>query len=595
MSTRSTLHSSRATLVITIVMVVIALRLARTILIPIALAILLTFMLAPVVTRLQRRLGKVVAVGSVTIMALACIVGIGTLVVGQMSFLVDNLPEYQENIRQKIRSVRSSLGDPISRTQNAVDDILVEVFPKPPEQVGAPASTPQAPVQPSETSTVVNTLQAIVGPVLGPLGSAAMVTVLVIFMLLYYEELRDRFLRLVGTARLNETTIALDEAAKRVSSYLLSQSILNALHGTIIGIGFYFIGLPAPLFWGLLSALLRYIPYLGPMLSTSLAILLSLAVFDGWANTFVLIGFFIVLEIVTNNVVEPLVYGNSTGLLPIAVIVAAIFWTWLWGTAGLVLSAPLTVCLVVLGKHVGQLEFLSIILSSQPILDPKMRFYQRLLALDRLEADAVVARQLKETSLEQVYDDVVLPAMVLAEQDRHRDQLDESREEFIIQTVGEIIEKHAETVDDEATMIAESAGTAALGVSVLCLPARDKADELAGAMLAQLLRQNGVSAQSVSVELLVSEMLELVQTSGARVVCVSAVPPSAIAHARYLYRRLRARFENLQIVLGLWTLSGDPHAIGARVKSDESIKVVTSMAKGREAIVPLVQSMAVTV
>ncbi len=586
MRVKNTGRISQAALVTATVVVVAALRLGRDVLIPFALAVLISFLLAPLVIRLQRRIPRVAAVALVTAMTFTAVAVGGWFVLGQVVELAQNLPEYKDNILEKIRSVRGSMRGGFGRVSQTLEEIASELSvalagEQPGVKHAAPAPPVDAPAAPPAQPPAASALGPWVAPFLALIGAGSIVTVFVVFMLLYYDELRDRLLRLVGVERLNETTQALDEAAERVSRYLLMQTVINATHGAAVGIGMYFLGLPGALVWALASTLLRYIPYLGPVLAAVMPIALALAVSDGWTLPLVTVGFFIVLEIISNNFLEPWLYGGSMGLTPIAVVVAAVFWTWLWGGVGLVLSAPLTACLVVLGKHVPQLEFLSILLGDQPVLEPKDRLYGRLLAMDRPAAREIVEQYLKHHSLIEVYDDVLLPALAHAERDRHRGELEEAREKFILANTREMID---ELGNGQLIGATRPNGIGNSAISVLCLPARDEADELAGLMFARILELDGYRARCMSFTSLAAEMMDSVEREGAQIICVSAVPPSALAHARYLCKRLRPRFERLDIVVGMWTLAGDPRSTLERVAQDESIHGVVTLAAARAVV-----------
>ncbi len=604
MIVKSTGRTSRATLFTAFIVGVAALRLGRDVLMPFALAVLLSFLLAPLVIFLQRRVGRIVAVIAVTLVTFIFVTATGWFVVGQISALSKKLPEHKHNITNKIRSLRESMRGGLEHASKTVEEITAELA------ADTPAEPPVGPVVPEVTvaraveptkAASGDSLWPWVNSAIGPLAGFAVVVVFVIFILVYYDDLRDRILRLIGTGRLNETTQAIGDAAGRVSRYLLMQTVINASHGIAVATGLYFLGLPSALFFGLTSALLRFIPYLGPVLAAAMPIGLALAVFDGWTLPLLTFGFFIILEILSNNILEPWLYGSSTGLSPMAVIVAAVFWSWLWGPIGLVLSAPLTVCLVVLGKHVAQLNFLNILLSDQPVLEPKDRLYQRLLVMDQEGALEVAEQYLEGRSLEEVYDHVLLPALAMSEIDRHHGDQEDVREKFILEHMRDIIEELGEvsrqretaqaTVSPAVAPIVAPDAPSPTSVNILCLPARDEADELAGMMFAQVLEQDGHRAHCISVSALAGEMMELVEKENVQIVCVSALPPLGITHARYLYKRVRSRFERLNIVVGLWTTGGDPFKSLKRTRQDDFLQGVTTLAAGRELVGQLAQTL----
>jgi hypothetical protein len=361
------------------------------------------------------------------------------------------------------------------------------------------------------------------------------------------------------------------------------QLIINSAYGLVICIGLLLIGLPNALLWGVLTAVLRFVPYIGPWIAAMMPIAISLAVFDGWLQPALVLGLFIVNELVSNNVIEPWLYGSSTGISTIGILTSAVFWTWIWGPIGLVLATPLTVCLTVVGRYVPQLAFFNIMLSDQETLPAHSRFYQRLLALDPEEATEVAEEYLATTSLTELYDAVLLPALSLAEQDRHHGNLDEVKQQFILQTTREIVEEIGERIAkaaDEAQHVTERApciGPAENAV-ILCLPARDEADELAGMMLIQLLCQRGVGARVVSNRALSGEMIEQVHAESSAAVCISALPPFASTHARYLCKRLKPRFPQVRIVVGLWQQGSIVAKTQERLSATGIDKVVTTLA-----------------
>jgi len=566
---------------LSIVVVVAVLRLAREVLVPLALAILLSFLFFPLVLRLQRFLGRILAVILVTGTSFVLTAILAWVAVGHIANLVDKLPEYEENIRAKIQTARLAITDRFERASRSVDEIAQELAPVVPVPLApaAAAVIPAAPAPDVPPASPIATIRALIAPLLAPLGTVSIVIVFVIFLLIYHEDLSDRLLTLAGVDQLGETTRTMEDAGTRVSRYLLRHSMINAIHGVLVGLGAFWIGLPAAIFWGLSAALLRFIPYLGPLLSAVLPLVLSLAIFDGWAKTLELAVFFTLLEIVSNNLLEPWLYAGGTGLSPVAVIVAAVFWTWLWGPAGLALSAPLTVCVVVLGKHVPPLRFLDTLLNDQRVLDASAELYQRLLAMNLEGAASVVERESKDHSLPEVFDEVILPALALAEHDRHRGDLEGDRAEFVDESLLEIIEDCGEaSVDQDAAKPDLSFPAGLERLSVVCLPARDRADELAAIMLVQLLKKQGLRARTASATSFTGEVLEALAKEEVSVLCISAVPPAAVPHVRSRYRRLRTRFEQMPIVIGMWTTGTDPERLRERFPNDEAVDCVTNLA-----------------
>ena len=347
---------------------------------------------------------------------------------------------------------------------------------------------------------------------------------------------------MMGSGRLHLTMEALDEAGRRVSRYLLMQTLINGSQGIVVALGLLLIGVPNAILWGFLSAVLRFIPYVGPWLAAGLPIALSFAVFDNWIPTFLVISLFMVLELITNNVIEPWLYGTHTGVSSFALIVAVVFWTSIWGLAGLLLSTPLTVCLVVIGKYVPQLKFLSILLGDEPGLDPQSRFYQRLVAANREEADEIVDDFLKEKDLPALYDALLIPALVQAERDQVEGGLSEERHTFILESIKEIAEECAERIDKKTEDHPFSSGT---DLKLLCLPARTEADEISAMMFMRLSEKlPHVEASYLSATLLLGEMLHQVKELNPDIICVCSIPPSSVSKARYSLKKIHAKFSD---------------------------------------------------
>ncbi|MGH6917257.1 MAG: AI-2E family transporter, partial [Geminicoccaceae bacterium] len=401
--------------------------------------------------------------------------------------------------------------------------------------------------------------------------------VLVIFMLLQREDLRDRVLRLVGGREVARATEAMDDAAKRISRYLLMQLIINVLYGIPVGLGLYLIGVPNPILWGCLSTVLRFIPYLGPVIGALIPIALSFAVAPGWTLPLLTVGLFVVLELFSNNVLEPWLYGSSTGLSPVAILVAAVFWTMLWGPLGLLMSTPLTVCLVVLGRHVPQLAFFDVLLGDEPALSPEVKFYQRLLARDPDEATELAEEYLEDGSLDKLYDSIILPALVHAEQDRLRGSLLRATvEEIAVDTIGVIdeLEEEQNLLADEAAGETASPGEA----SVLCIGARNGLDEAAAAMLAHLLTRRGSGARTVPRAAMAGRNLARLERQGIAVICLSYVNPGATQHAQRTLRRLRQHFgAQVRMILGMWAADPSAEAPQDLLQATGADLVVTSL------------------
>ncbi|HEY0835727.1 MAG TPA: AI-2E family transporter, partial [Azospirillum sp.] len=540
--------TSTQTTLMVLTAAVAALYFGRDLLVPLALAVLLAFVLTPMVSRLQRlRVGRVPSVLLAAVLVLAALGGFAVVVGSQVADLADNLPLYERNIRAKVRSVQEQAaatgGGVVSRATAIFRDLRTEMDrpnDQPPPAAGPAGPTTAATAPPPPVPVVVQEpdakplemAQRVLGPLAGPLATTGIVLVFTIFMLLQREDLRDRMIRLAGSGDLSRTTEAMNDAAGRVSRYLFMQLVVNLLYGVPIGVGLALLGVPNPLLWGLLGTVLRFVPFLGPVIAASMPILLSFAVDPGWTLPLLTIALFVVVELFSNNVVEPWLYGSATGLSPVAIIVSAVFWTALWGPVGLLLSTPLTVCLVVLGRYVPQLRFLDVMFGDRPVLPDEAKVYQRLLARDPEEAAGVCEELLTDHTIPDLYDGVLLPALSLAEQDRQRGALEPERREAVAGGFAELM--------DALSELGEPAGeaTPARG-SILCVGARNDQDEAAARLLADLLRRNGVDAAVVPCETVGPRVIASLGTGGVAAVVLSYLNPSALPHARRMVRRLR--------------------------------------------------------
>ena len=584
---------------LTMLGVVAVLHFAEDVLVPVALALMLAFLLAPLVHRVERwGANREIAVALTTLVAFALIGLLIYTVAHQFLGLVEDLPSYRDNLLSKIRSISvGSDNGGLERGVETVKELSDELQKSSPGQAVAPGITQVQIVAPAPSAAQV--VRGLFGPLLGPLSTAAIVLVFVVFMLIQREDLRDRLVRLLGATEMHTTMSALDDAAQRVSRYLLMQTLINTIQGTLVAVGLFFIGVPDALLWGTLTIVLRFIPYLGPVLAAVGPIALSIAFFNGWTEPLMVIGLIVTLELISNNVLEPRLYGSSVGVSSFALIVAAVFWTWLWGTAGLFLATPLTVCLAVMGKYIPQLGFVGVILTDQPVLLPSERFYQRLLANDADEAQDLIDEALAANPLADVCDTILLPALRFIEQDHDRGAIDVTRRNAIIELVAELIEQLPAAVALAETQVETETETSpaipaepALQMSVLFLPAADAADELAAQLLVRVLAPAEFSAEAVAATLK-GEMLEQAALTQPDAICISATPPAALAHARYLCKKLRTRFPDVPIVVGLWDAQGDLQKATDRLSAVGAAKVVRSAAEAVEELSrlrqPLVQ------
>lgn len=579
---RGVRHRSPALL--TFVLVVAILHFAREVLIPIALAVLLTFLLAPLVRRLERiRLPRVVAVLLVMVIAGLAIGGLAWTFEHQVVDLAAKLPEYKSNIAAKIEALRTSPHSVLGKAQETINELGHELAKPSEASLAVPSGPANAPVPVrvvEEPTAPLAYAVAWLQPLLAPLTTAGIVIVFTLFMLLKREDLRNRIVRLLGQRDMRQTTQAIDDATDRVSRYLLMQSIVNAAAGLLIGTGLFFLGVPNAWLWGLFAALMRFVPYVGIWIAASMPLVVSLAVAPGWTQPSLVVGLFVVVEVVCGNVVEPLLYGSGTGVAPLALLVAAVFWTWLWGGVGLLLSTPITVCLVVMGRHVPQMKFLSVLLSDEPALSPPAQFYQRLLAEDPEEAGRIVETFAKGKSAAETYDALILPALLMAESERHSGDLDEDRERSLGDSLETIIEDLGERQG--------AAASPAPGLGrVVCIAARDRADALAARMLAQLLRESGIVAETPSADMLPGELLIAFEKELPAAVCISAVPPGATFRVRGLAKRLRARFPDLPIVVGIWDAQAEVQGVREKLETGITERIATTLGQAADLIRPL--------
>jgi predicted PurR-regulated permease PerM len=571
---------------------VAALYFAREIFVPLALAILLSFMLAPLVLLLRRlHLWRIPSVLVAVLVAFVVILGIGAFIGTQIVQLADNLPHYQITIKEKIRSVRASASGAgvVERASSMIRDLRSEITKDSDMSNRAatqlPKTAPGAGQQPAPIPVEIHEpplaplqlIQSVVGPLLQPLATAAMVFVFLLFILLQREDLRDRFIRLAGARDLQRTTQALDDGVGRLSRYFLMQSAINGIFGLLIGIGLFFIGVPNPVLWGIVAMLLRFVPYIGAPIAAVFPATLALAVDPGWSMLLWVVGLFAVIEPIMGQAVEPVLYGRSTGLSAVAVVVSAAFWTWLWGPLGLLLSTPLTVCLVVLGRHVERLNFLDVLLGDEPALTPEESFYQRVLAGDGDEAAHQAEEFLEHGSLSAYYDDVAIKGLALAQLDVNRGVLHHDRRAQIKETIDGLIDDLAdhdgrppvgaaigEAQPDLPPRVPpqDASGSAAGQSSVLCVAGRGSLDEAAAAMLVDLLHKCGIAARVVPSPAVSAANIGGFNAGEAQTICLSYLEPGGFTSARYLARRLRRKLPRAKILLGLWTLgeAGGDHA-----------------------------------
>jgi predicted PurR-regulated permease PerM len=560
--------------VVLFVVIVASLYLGKDVLVPITLALFLAFLLAPLVDLLRKlRLGRVPAVLLGMTAALGVILAIGGVIGTQISELSTNIPEYASTIETKVSTVHNFTIGRLTALANRVG-----VHPNSSASTKAVPANATAPVP-----TLLDFAQKYLSSFLSPLGTLGLVLIVAIFALLQQEDLRDRLIRLLGSNDLHRTTLAIDDAGHRLSRYFVTQLSINSVFGVIIGLGLLTIGVPNPVLFGILSGLLRFVPYIGSMISALLPLSLAAAVDPGWSLAIWTGCLYLITEGLTGQFIEPMTYGHSTGLSPFSVIVAAIFWSWLWGPIGLILSTPLTLCLVVIGRHSKKLEFLDIMLGDSPALTPVESLYQRIFAGDADEAQDHAEVTLKEVSLTSYYDAVVTKALQLATGDAQRGALDEEQQQRVRRTINTFIEGLKEHDDkrptpskvvdsavkqpDDEYKISETAVPAGVlsddsenlswstSNAVMCVSGRGPFDESASVILSQLLKKHGLGSQAVPYDAVSREKIAFLDIRDVKIVCISYLDISGSpAHLRYMIQRLRHYLPNgTPILVGLWS------------------------------------------
>jgi len=566
----------------------------QAVLVPIALAILLSFVLAPPVTWLERWVGRVVAVLVVVTLVFAVLGLAGWGLARQMDGLADDLPTYRRNILAKIADIRGAgKGGTVEKLQETIEEIKTDIEKTDPPPRGAPRPVVVETAPAAESSTF-----GWLGPIMGPLGTAGLVIALVIFILLERRDLRDRLIGLIGHGRLAVTTKAFDEASTRVSKQLLLQTLVNGIYGAAAAIGLYFLGVPYPLVWGALGAALRFIPYLGPVLGAGAPIVVSLAALPDWSHSLWVIAMFIVLELFTNLVLETVLYAGAAGVSQVALLVSLAFWTWLWGPLGLLMATPLTVCLVVLGKHVPGLSFVGTLMADTPALAPEYGYYQRLLARDPGEAAELIDRHIKNEPWGSVYDSLLMPALNYAERDRLERRLSPDEELAVIETTRELLTDVSESMRRQLPVVDPAVEPPPVIVTapvprqplrVLGYAANGPSDELALAMLSQAIDDLPIVVEINTDRMLASDLVSLVRKQGFAVICLADLPPSPPTKTRYLVKRLHASLPDLRILVGRWSPPGLADENSQVLRDAGATQVATTIAETREYLAGLVE------
>jgi predicted PurR-regulated permease PerM len=576
--------SSVTTIVIAVVLVGV-IYLGREVLMPIALAVLMSFVLAPPVGLLQRiYVPRVVAVFLVVLVAFSGVFALGGLMVSQVNQLAGDLPRYQSTLRDKIQALRGAAAgsSTLERASEVLQDLGKELerprgAARPSMPGGGDTSMSDKPIpvevhQPDPGA--LQTLAALVAPLIHPLTTTGIVVIFVIFILMQQQDLRNRLVRLAGSHDLQRTTAAMDEAGQRLSRLFLMQLLLNAGFGLVIGVGLWLIGVPSAPLWGMLAMILRFVPYIGAIISAIFPLVLAAAVGPGWSMVVWTAALFLITEPIVGHLIEPLVYGHSSGLSPVAVVAAATFWTWLWGPIGLILATPLTICLVVLGRHIDRLKFLEVMLGSEPALTPEQQAYQRMLAGDPIEATEQAQEFIEGKPLIEYYETVLMGGLRLAQADAERDSLDHERMQRIRDVVAEIVDdldahedepEAAPEPEEEGPLarlkkVEAAAGEDAAGFpqqwrtdgAVLCVPGIGLLDEAVAISLAQLIRRRGIGARAAEADALSMAKIFALDTKNVALVCLCYLENATPAQIRYAARRIRRKAPEARVLVSLF-------------------------------------------
>ena len=572
--------------VLTLILTAAALYFARDVLVPLAIAGLLAFVLSPPMLWLRHRgLGRALSAIAIVAFAFVAILGFGSVVVGEVASLSKQLPSYQPNIEAKLQSLRQAV--PVDRLVQRAEQLMQELRYEmaPPQAILSPGGKTNGgqapvPVEIQQQTGFVQILDNYIGPLLKPLAVAGLVLVFLIFFLLARENLRDRFIRLAGAHDLHRTTEILNDAVERLSRFLWTELVVNAIYGSLMALGIFFIGVPNAALWGVMFLVLRFVPYIGTWIAAIFPLALALAIAPGWSAFFETFGLFIVVELVTSQGLEPWLFGASAGLSPVAVLVAATFWTWLWGPIGLVLSTPLTVCLVVTGRYVPALRFFAVLFGDEAPLTGEESFYQRLLARDDAEATEQVEAFLKSGSLAEFCDQIAIPALSMAQEDSERGVLTRNARVEIADTMRDVLE----SIADEAEEPAERPGDQPPAVE--CVGARNELDDIAALLLARLLSERGIAARTVPARHWMTEprftQAAAAKAGSPKTICLSHLGDASAPRLRLLARRLRRRSPpDAKVLLGLWSVT--PRSLEQRPAPPEALDdVATSLSEAIE-------------
>jgi predicted PurR-regulated permease PerM len=573
MNARVSVQGTTRMALFTTVIVVAVLKVAQEVFIPLALAILCTFLLAPMVEQLVRwHINRLLATIVSVALGLTLVGGLGNLVFNQFADLAKELPNYEQQLRTNLTHLSGVLRAGVAETTRAFEQLTKDIDRVAPAEPKPRGVSKVQVVEPPETAFAM--IRAVVVPVMRPVATTLAVVVLVAFMLLRLPDLRDRILRLLGSRHLHLTTEALNEAGSRVSRYLLMQIVINGWTGLAVGVGLWALHVPNAMLWGALTFALRFVPYIGLWLAASLPIALSFAVFDDWTRSLMVFGLFALLELFDWSVLEPWLYGSHTGVSPVALLLATGFWTWLWGFAGLFLAVPMTVCAAVLGKYIPQMKFLQVLLGDEPVLEPHERLYQRLLSSNRDQANAVLQAALRQSSILEVCDTVIIPAMLRAKEDHDRGTLTLERQQTILEHINDWVDERLESMPPLMPGFA-SPERFDIAPMVICIPASDRADEIITKLLGAALLERKVSARIIGP----GEPEFPEGERKARAIVISALPPEAVSTARAVCKRMRTLNADVPVLVGVWNAVGDLERARQRLAAAGATHTVVTFAE----------------
>jgi len=584
--------------------VLVVLYLGRTVLEPLAIAVLLSFVLTPSIRRLRGLFfGRVTSVIAVVLFALAILAGLGFVMETQVSHLAGEIPKYQKNIREKIASLNKALvsSGTLEQASSTLDSLASELGnkgpnPPPQSQGGKPQANQQPAPIPVEVqkppSATLQNVQELLSPIIEPLSMGALLVLFLVFILFYREDLRDRILRLGGTRDLQTTTAAMNDAGKRLSRYFLIQATINGCFGLFIGAALSIIGVPNFILWGMLAAILRFVPYVGTPIAAVFPLVLASAIDPGWSKVLETALLFLAAEVITGQAIEPVLQGQQTGLSPVAIVLAQLFWTLIWGVPGLLLAVPITVCIAVLGRHVEALSFLGVVLGDEPALAPHEGFYQRVLAGDAIEASYQAETQLETQRLSDYYDAVPMKALALAEADASRGRLPEDRQGEFLRVIEDVIEDldsysdedpgkqgHRRPAKKNSAEKDAAADTGKAGCPLLLIQARSAVDQAASVLLANVLKKRGLAPSVQPYSTTRRAALQSAQRPAAKLICISCFEGahSGALTVRYLIRRRRQALPEARFLACFWRPDQKPENLDELRKKVGADFIATSL------------------